>query len=479
MSGAPSQSAEPGRGGVPSRIERRLSAFDAAMVVVSLVIGIGIFRTPAIVAGAAGTSQRFFAAWLVVGLLSAFGALAYAEIGSRLPRAGGYYRVVADCYHPMLAFMLNWAQALMQGAGAAGVAFIGAEYLGLIVLAEGQRGPRAVLAVAFALMLSLLALNFAGIRTGARTQNVLSLLKVGMILALAVAGLLAAGAGLPVAGAPAAAGSAAPAAAPAPVLGLWLIAAAVPAFYSYGGYQNAINLAGDVRRPRRGVPLAITSGMAVVIALYLLINLAYERGLGISGVAGETLVAAALARRALGPSGEGFVALAIFLSAAGFVNATILQMPRSYYAMAEDGALPAAFLRVNPRTQVQEVGLGFFAATMLLPTLILGSFEKLLSYVMFTDALSLAIVASCVFVLRRRGVGAGDRDVFRTPGYPLLPGAYVLALLCVAAHVLVSETGLALAGLLVMGAGAPLFAMARRFARAHAAGPGAPGAGSL
>ncbi len=427
------------------------------MIVVSLVIGIGIFRTPAIVAAAAGTTERFFGIWLAGGLISLFGALTYAEIGSRLPRAGGYYRVVAECFHPMLAFMLNWAQALMQGAGAAGVAFIGSEYLGLLVLPPERRGESAVLAGAFVLMLGLLALNFAGIRTGARAQNVLSLLKIGMILALAAAGLLLRG--RPEAAAPVEAAT-------QPAFGLWIIAAAIPAFYSYGGYQNAINLAGDVRRPRRGVPLAIIGGMIVVVTLYVLINLAYERTLGAAGVAREPLVAAAVARAALGAAGQGFVSLAIFLSAAGFVNATILQMPRSYYAMAEDGGLPRAFLRVNPKTQVQEVGLAFFAATMLLPALVLGSFDKLLSYVMFTDAVTLAIVASSVFVLRRRRTGETDGELFQMRGYPVLPGLYVLTLLAMAAQIIATEPWLALAGAGIMAAGAPLFLMARRLSGA-------------
>jgi APA family basic amino acid/polyamine antiporter len=107
-----------------SGIEARLSTFDTAMIVFSLVVGIGIFRTPSIVAGAAGSTSLFFAAWIIGGIVSLFGALTFAEIGSRHPRTGGFYRVVADCYHPALAFMLNWAQTLMQGASAAGVAFL-------------------------------------------------------------------------------------------------------------------------------------------------------------------------------------------------------------------------------------------------------------------------------------------------------------------------------------------------------------------
>jgi APA family basic amino acid/polyamine antiporter len=202
--------------------------------------------------------------------------------------------------------------------------------------------------------------------------------------------------------------------------------------------------------------------MAIVIVLYLAVNTAYYGVLGLAGVAGSRLVAAALARATLGSLAEGVVSLLIFLSAAGFVNAVILQMPRSYYAMAEDGALPRVFLRLNARTQVYETGLVFFALTMLLPAFWLGSFEKLLSYVMFTDGLTLAVVASTVFVLRRRGAGDGQAGVFRMPLYPLLPVVFILCLLAVSLHVLIAETRLSLVGLAILLAGWPLFLLARR-----------------
>jgi len=428
----------------PTRIEAKLSAFDAAMVVVSLVIGIGIFRTPAIVAAAAGSSGRFLAAWAVGGLISLVGAFTFAEIGSRRPRAGGYYKVVADCYHPALAFMLNWAQALMQGAGAAGVAFIGAEYL-LPLIVRGHRSPSLTLATACALMMALLFANWLGVRSGSRTQNLLSIAKIAMIAGLAILALALAPR----------APDAAPAAPPSTFL-----AALIPCFYAYGGYQMTMNLGADVKDARRKLPLAITAGMAIVVGLYLGINVAYQRALGTSGIAGSKLVAAALSRVTFGPVGEAVISLLIFLSAAGFVNATVLQMPRTFYAMAEDGVLPRGFLRVNERTQVQELGLLFFGVTMLVPAFLLGSFEKLLSYVMFTDALTFVVVASTLFVLRRRG-GAAD-DVFRMPGYPVLPALFVLCLFGVAVHICVTETRLALAGALVFATGLPLFLAGRR-----------------
>ncbi len=423
-------------------IEPRLGGFDTTMVVVSLVIGIGIFRTPASVAAPAPDATAVLGLWLAGGVISFVGALVFAEIGARMPRAGGYYRVVADCYHPRLAFMLNWGQALVQGAGAAGVAFLGAEYLASAI---GAPAPSVVTALAFATMIGLCALNFAGIRAGARAQNVLSIAKIALILTI-VGGAFAA----------------APDATPAPARAIpatGLLTGAVAVFYAYGGYANTINLGGDVRDPLKNLPRAIAAGMLIVTAVYVLANWAYLRVLGVDGVANSGLVAAATARAAFGAWGERFVSVAIYVSAAGFLNATILQMPRSYYAMAEDGVLPPAFLRVEPRTQVLRTGLAVFAATMLIPALALGSFERLVSYIMFTDTLSLAVVASTLFVLRRRDP---DGAVFRVPGYPWTPFAYIAAVLGLGAWLLVTETALALAGVIVLGLGALMYAAATR-----------------
>jgi APA family basic amino acid/polyamine antiporter len=428
-------------------IQPRLYAFDTSMVVLSLVVGIGIFRTPAIVASAAADTLLFFVAWVAGGLVSLLGALVFAEIGARHARAGGYYRVVAECYHPALAFMLNWSQTLMQGAGAAGVAFIGAEYLVPVLLPVQWRGAQAPLVLACVMMLMLLALNYRGIRLGASTQNVLSMLKVVMIVGLASCALwLAPRTQVP------------PPASSEPWMPR-LASALVPCFYAYGGYHMTMNLGADLRDATRRFPLAITGGMLLVVALYLLLNVAYQSVLGTGGIASSQLVAATLSRATFGPLGALVVSVAVCLSAAGFVNATILQMPRTFYAMAEDGVLPQAFMRVNPRTQVQEVGLAFFGATMLLPALLLGSFEKLLDYVIFTDTLTLAVVASSLFVLRRR---QGRDAAFAMWGYPLLPGCYIICLLCVAARVLALEPALALAGVGIFLTGWPLFRLGRR-----------------
>jgi len=284
-------------------------------------------------------------------------------------------------------------------------------------------------------------------KPGAHVQNLLSLLKIAMIIGLAVFALILA---------PHAPTREPAAAAP---VGLRFLSALIPCFYAYGGYQLTMNLGADMQDARRRFPLAITAGMVTVVILYLLLNFSYQHVLGIGGIAESKLVAAALSRATFGSAGELLVSIAVFLSAAGFVNATIIQMPRSFYAMAQDGVLPRAFLRVNPDTQVQEAGLLFFGATMLLPAFLLGSFEKLLQYVIFTDMLTLAVVASTLFVLRRRGRGEGG---FSMPGYPLLPALYMGCLLGVAARVFSLEPSLALAGIGIFTTGWPLFRLGHR-----------------
>jgi basic amino acid/polyamine antiporter, APA family len=431
--------------------DARLSPFDVSMVVVSVVIGIGIFRTPALVASSTGTGGLFLAAWGIGGAISLIGALVFAEIGSRYPRAGGCYSVVAHCWHPIVAFVLNWSQVLMQGAGAGGVALIGAEYLLRLTSGDSSSGRSATL-IAAVLLSGLVLLNLAGIRAGSRAQNVLSLAKIVLIAGLAAAGL-------------ALAPSVAPAELAAPDAGAaagGLLGALVAVFYAYGGYQTTMNLGGDARDARRSMALSICGGMAIVTLLYLAINFAYLRALGMGTLAGSPLVAADLAHAALGRWGEAFVSLSIFLSAAGFVNATILQLPRTYVAMAQDGLVPASLGRIDPRTRAQRAGLMFFAATSLGPLLLLRSFENLLGYVMFTDALSLVVMASCLAVLRKRGEGDSDPRTFRMPGYPWLPGVFMLVLLGVAADIAIRQPRLALAGTAIAAIGVPLYAVMKR-----------------
>ncbi len=438
-------------------IKAKLNTFDTTMIVVSLVIGIGIFRVPAIVAGTTGTPLLFFLAWGLGGLISLFGGLTFAEVGSRFTKPGSYYKVIAECYNSQLAFMFNWVAVLVVfGAGAAAVSMIGAEYLDPLILPARLQSQFAVQITAAILLFILFVINYLGIKTGAWAQNVLTLLKVGMILTLFYAAFrYGGGAAQAVATAPPAVGKS------------WLIALAlgfIPVFYTYGGYQCTINFGADVKDPRRNMPRAIVFGVLIIIACYILINIGYMRVLGITGMAGAKLVAADVARIVFGPAGHFVISLAIVLSALGFLNATLMQIPRLYYGMAEDKVLPPVFKKVNPKTQVQEFGLVFFCADVLVSIFLLGTFENIVNAVMFVDSLNIAVVASTIFILRRR-MRAEPYDGYRVPLFPVIPAIFVLFLVTISINVFWSQTREALIGLVIFLTGWPVFLFMRKVSR--------------
>lgn len=439
-------------------IKAKLTTFDTTMIVVSLVIGIGIFRVPAMVAAATRTPVLFFLAWGAGGLISLFGGLTFAEVGSRFNKPGSYYKVIAEGFNSPLAFMFNWVGVLVVfGAGAAAVAMIGAEYLNPIILPARLQSQTAVQLSAAAILLVLFVINYLGIKTGAWAQNVLTLIKVGMILTLFFVAFRYGGA--------AASGAASAAMPPLTSPRPWFVALAlgfIPVFYTYGGYQCTINFGADVKDTRRNMPRAIVAGVLIIIACYILINIGYMRVLGIAGMAGAKLVAADVARIVFGSAGHLIISLAIVLSAMGFLNATLMQIPRLYYGMAEDRVLPGIFKKVNERTQVQEFGLVFFCADVLISVFLLGTFENILNAVMFVDSLNIAVVASTIFVLRKRDHPDEPYNGYKVPLYPVIPAIFILFLVMISLNVLLSQTRTALFGAAIFLTGWPMFLLMRR-----------------
>jgi len=434
-------------------IKAKLTTFDTTMIVVSLVVGIGIFRTPAMVASSTQTPSLFFSAWILGGVISLLGALTFAEIGSRFSQPGAYYKVVADCYHSSIAFMFNWTGNLVvQGAGGAAVAIIGAEYLVPILLPEQLQTQLAIQLTAAGMVLVLFAINYLGIKTGAWAQNILTIIKIGMILLIVVAAFLFK--------------QDVPQQLPLTdtsnsflmALGIGLISV----FYTYGGYQTTINFGADVQKANRKMPKAIFWGIFIIISCYLLINYAYYNVLGIAGIANAKLVAAEVAKVCFGKIGYLIISFVIFSSALGFVNVTLLQVPRAFYAMAKDKTFPAIFMRLNDKTQVQEFTLAFFVAFILLSIFLLGTFEKMVNYIMFLDSLNIAVVASTIFVLRHRAKGEGVYSGYKVPFFPILPAFFVLFLLGISMNVLFTQTREALIGLMFFVAGFPIFLIMRR-----------------
>jgi len=434
-----------------SVLKPKLNTFDTSMIVVSLVIGIGIFRTPALVATHTGSILLFFTAWILGGVISLMGALTFAEIGSRYPQPGAFYKVVAEFYHPSVAFMLNYTSVtIVNGVGGAAVGMIGAEYLVNVLLPPEARTPLATQCTAAGLTIFLLGINYLGIKTGAWAQNVLTIMKIVMVISLIGVALSFGNAG----------------ASPIPVqssdsslllaLGIGLISV----FYTYGGYQQTINFGADVQNPARNMPRAIFIGIAIIVGIYLLINACYVYVLGMQGIASSKLVAGELARVVLGERGQTVISVAIFLSSMGFLNVTLMTIPRAYYAMAADGTIPRCFMQVNPRTQAQEFTLLFFGGIIVLSIFLLGTFERLMNYVMLFDSINIAIVASTVFILRARRIGESGAT-YKAPLYPILPALFIVMLLAITVSVVLSQPGSVWVGLLFLLGGYLLFRVLR------------------
>jgi len=427
-------------------IKPKLRTFDLSMIVVSLVIGIGIFRTPTLVAQSAQTPFIFFMAWIIGGLVSICGALTFAEIGSRYPVPGGLYKIFSHCYHPAYAFMINWVLLLTYGAGAAGVTIIGVEYIMPIILPHSSDNLFVVNSIVVGIILVLGVLNFLGIKTGARTQNILSVVKIIMIVGLCFAVFS------PMKSDPEIIYEATDFSF-IQAMGISLIAV----FYTYGGYQQTMNFGGDILDPKRSIPRGIIIGISIIISLYLTLNYAYFNVLGFQGLVNSKLVAAELAGAIFGNYGSNFISIGIFISVLGFANVTIMANPRVYYAMAEDKILPPIFKKVNEKTQTQEFALVFFITIIVLSVFLLGTFEKIVSYVMAIDSIALATACATVFILRKRAGKNDTHDGYKLPFYPLLPIIFIVFLLMVTVNVFRSDTVPALIGTGLFITGWPLY----------------------
>ena len=254
-------------------IKPQLSRFDLTMIVISLVIGMGIFKTPGEVAMNAGNMWLFFGAWIFGGIVSICGALTFAEIGARYPGAGGFYKVLSYCYHPALAFMAEWVLALANIASVAAVALIGAEYINPILMPQGLQNDTGAKIITISSVLILYVVNYLGIKMSARVQNLLTIFKVSMILLLCTAVFKHA--------IPPAINTVIPRNSNIiAAFGLCLI----PVFFTYTGYALTINFGADILDPKKNIPTAIFRGIGTVIVLYLAINYAYYKALGFGGL---------------------------------------------------------------------------------------------------------------------------------------------------------------------------------------------------
>lgn len=428
----------------------KLGPFDFTMIVVSLVIGMGIFRTPVNVAAAASTPFIFFAAWLAGGLIALCGALTYAEIGSRLPVTGGYYKIFSYAYHPSIAFGVNCLILVSNAASLAGVALVGGEYLTGIFISSSadpgsaQQAQTVQIIIAIAAILIFYGVNLLGLKMSARTQNVLTVIKISMILLLITPLFFATNAS-------SAGVTSAPAISPTfmeyvKAFGVGLVAVS----FTYGGYQQTINFGAEVDKPNRNIPRGIFMGIFIIISLYLVINYAYVRVIGFEELKSSKNIAAIMASKIFGVNAERILSGFLFLSVLAYVNVLLMSNPRVMYAMSEDRILPAVFRQRNARTDVLTVSLSVFAALCAFIVFWAKEFDTILSFTIFLDCFGMILSAGSIFILRRKTAHLNGTGIYTMKLYPLLPILFILAYLFVAISLLVNETMLSLIGLGVL-----------------------------
>lgn len=440
-----------------STSSKKLRFFDLTIIVISLVIGMGIFRTPSEVAEKAGSVDIFFMAWVAGSIVSMIGALTFAEIGSRYPTTGGFYKIFSVCYSPVFAFMVNWITVISNAASTAAVALMGAAYLSPYLFPDTPMLGTQLIAIAMVVMLT--AFNYMGLKVSVRVLNVLMIVKIALVLLIISALFVAIGS----TATPEVAEASTSTTTHYPPLHAFFLCF-IPVFFTYGGYQQTMNFGGDIPNASRNLPRAIITGMLIVSGLYLLVNLSYYYVLGMDGLAKTETLAADMIQYLFGKHASFVISLIMFFAVMTYVNVSILSNPRVYFAMAEDGVMPKMFKRVNPKTDVQTYGVGVFCAIILLTLFFMQSFQKILDYVMFFDSISLITAAAAIFILRKRKVGE-DQPIFRLKGYPYLPIIYMVVYTGVMVSVLLKDWRAFLIGAGLFLLGYPLFYGIRRLIR--------------
>ena len=418
---------------------RRLGVFDATMLVMGGIIGSGIFVTPAEVARHVDTPVLIVGVWILGGVIALAASFVYAELAARRPEVGGQYAYLRDAYGPIPAFLYGWALLLViQSGGMAAVAITFARYFSDLV-----QVPVSDSVVAVTVLALLTAINCLGVRSGSNVQSGLMLLKIAAIAGLVLAGLTLA---------PTSNGEPGPEYSGSLSTFAAIGAAMTPVMFSYGGWQTASFVAGEMRNPGRDLGRGLLFGVAGVVLLYTLVASVCVHGLGPAGLAASKTPATDVMRLALGNKGATFIGLGIAISALGFLSQGMLTAPRVYFAMAEDGLFLRSVAAVSSRTHVPVVAIilqGAAAAVIALS----GTFGQILGYVVSVDFIFFALTGAALFVFRRRD---GDRQVvFRVPLHPFTTGLFVIACVLTVIATVWNNLANSLIGYAILLAGVP------------------------
>ena len=429
------------------QVKNKLNLFSFTMIVVGLVIGMGIFRTAATSAKDAIAPSVYFSAWFIGGLVALCGALTYAEIGSRYPVTGGYYKVFAKAYHPSIAFAINCLILVSNAASLSGVALIGSGYL--LKLFPGSFTDIDKALVSCAAIIIFYFINLRGLKMSSKTQNILMLIKISMILVLIAALFFPGKYAINQAVVPALENS------PSynwigwiKSLGVSLIAVS----FTYGGYQQTINFGNEVKEPAKNIPRGIFIGIVIIIILYLLVNLSYYNLIGFNQMKGEKEIAYVVIDKIFGTTGATIFAAFLFLGVMAYVNGLLLSNPRVMYAMGDDGSLPKLFAKQNTKTDVFSFSLTLFAAMCIIILFFSQQFEKILTFTIFLDCFGMVLSSATIFWFRKKTKHLDDTGIYKMKWYPLMPLLFMAAYLFVGISIAIADPNAALTGLGVLAA---------------------------
>ena len=487
----PVPAAEPGSHG----FKREMSLFDAMMIVMGAMIGSGIFIVSADIARTVGSPGLLLLVWLITGILTIIGALSYGELAGMMPHAGGLYVYLREAYNPLIGFLYGWTTFLVIQTGtiaAVGVAF--AKFTGLIIPWFSEKH---ILATVFGLKISaaqalaivsiivLTYLNMRGLRTGKTIQGIFTVTKTAALGGLILLGF--------VVGANAVATKAnlgvfwkaswthmanGQVASVEPLVGIMLLAAIgaamVGSLFAADEWYTVTYIAGEVKNPKRNIPLSLVLGAGIVILLYFLANVAYVVTLPVHGspeaadVVGRGIqfaqfdrVGTAAAEMIFGPAAAIIMAALIMISTFGCNNGLILSGARVYYAMAKDGLFFSATGKLN-RKSVPGTALVVQCVWASLLCLS-GTYSELLDYVVFAVLIFFVLVVSGIFILRKKRPD-WERP-YKAWGYPVVPALYVLAAAAIAVDLLIFKTKFTSRGLLIVLLGIPVYFLRKAFAK--------------
>ncbi len=430
----------------PAPSSRSLSVLDAVLITVGIIVGAGIFRTPSIVAANSGSVEGLILLWIAGGAVSLIGALCYAELASTYPERGGEYHFVSRAFGSAPGFLFAWARmTVIQTGSIAMLAFLVGDYAAA-ALGHIPLTPAHYAAVTVVL---LTAVNIAGIRQGKWMQaSLIALLALGLSSIILTGSLSGPS--------PAAAEPSSDTA----VFGRAMIFVLL----TFGGWNEAAYLSADVNGPRRNIVRVLIYSIAAVTALYLAVNLALLKGLGLQGMSSSDAVATDLMRLSFGEAGAALVSLLIVLACLSTMNATIITGARTTYALGRDFRL-LGFLgrwREGRETPVNALLVQGGIALLLVAggARARDGFETMVDYTAPVFWFFFALIGLSLFVLRRREPLA--RRPFQVPLYPLLPIAFIAVCVYMLFSSLAFTGAGALVGAAVLVAGIPVFIFLKR-----------------